>query len=474
MNLLHAIGNCDTNVPNRSSKLIDEYLKLKPTTEDEVSIEIEAGLERIKEINVDDYDSNKKSQVLQQLIAKYSISQLKVPIDSSKIYLVTSITNCNLCKAASCLIVNKPGRKGISAVLYTETGPRWIEAYHKTCPSCSAVYYSSYSEYQNMRRYYGEKLRYFSVTQETFFETSLLDVLTEDLFLCETRFTNFCSKYNKLYIKQDAPPLHKNRLIHCWEIYAISKRIPVVFPIHRKSDRNLDFEKIFEYLYPALKNCIDTKWLCHRCTKCSSRLVVLDGDAKAFRSVCAAKGSKIVTKGKLNEFTACASSPLTGKLYCDQHMGEKMGESIERLDTRMTRARRRQLGLDVDELTTEFECREKEDITVRKTRARTAGMMYAYRTCGISLGHLESIHAETCTDFMILLIETFGDKPDDDSLSGVVIDRACGVHPYALKLGQEGHAVCAHYASKHWMVDPFHIKGHVVSMIYLKFCLELD
>ena len=191
--------------------------------------------------------------------------------------------------------------------------------------------------------------------------------------------------------------------------------------------------------------------------------MVLDGDAKCFRAVCAARGEKIILKGHMNEFTACPETPMAGSLYCKSHDNEKAGEAVEKIDTRMTRARRKALGLDIEELTTSG-CRKKEDITVRKVRSRTAGMMYAYRTCIISLGHLESVHAETCTDFLILLVDIFGDFPNDDDLSGIVIDRACDVHPYALRLGQEGHQICEHYAAKHWMVDPFHVKGHVVRL----------
>ena len=45
-------------------------------------------------------------------------------------------------------------------------------------------------------------------------------------------------------------------------------------------------------------------------------------------------------------------------------------------------------------------------------------------------GHLECIHAETCTDFIILLVDLFGETPGRDLLTGVCIDRACDVHPY--------------------------------------------
>ena len=100
--------------------------------------------------------------------------------------------------------------------------------------------------------------------------------------------------------------------------------------------------------------------------------------------------------GKLNEFTACINSPMNGEIYCRDHLGEKSAPSTERIDVKITRQKRRELGLDVDQLH-EAGCRKTEDITVRKSREKTVGMIFAYRTCGVSLGHLESIHAETCT-----------------------------------------------------------------------------
>ena len=98
------------------------------------------------------------------------------------------------------------------------------------------------------------------------------------------------------------------------------------------------------------------------------------------------------------------------------------------------------------------------------------------------LGHLENIQAETCTDFILLLLDIFGDYPSKELLTGVCIDRACDVHPYVKRIGNEGHEVgtethiilkefknkclikvCAYYSQLHWIVDPFHVKGRVDS-----------
>ena len=38
---------------------------------------------------------------------------------------------------------------------------------------------------------------------------------------------------------------------------------------------------------------------------------------------------------------------------------------------------------------------------------------------------------------------------------------ACDIHPYCKRIGEEGNLACEHYANLKWMVDPFHIKGHI-------------
>ena len=80
--------------------------------------------------------------------------------------------------------------------------------------------------------------------------------------------------------------------------------------------------------------------------------------------------------------------------YCSAHMKNVEAPLEERLDTgRLTRSKRKEFGISVDQLTTELGCRKKEAITVRTTRSKTAGMLYAIRTCGVAIGHLECIHA---------------------------------------------------------------------------------
>ena len=88
-------------------------------------------------------------------------------------------------------------------------------------------------------------------------------------------------------------------------------------------------------------------------------------------------------------------------------------------------------------------------------------MLYAIRPCGIVMGHMELVHAETCTAFVLVLMELFGETPQPSELTGVIIDRACNVHPYVKRMGLEGSKVCQYFDTKlKWAVDRFHIKGH--------------
>ena len=106
------------------------------------------------------------------------------------------------------------------------------------------------------------------------------------------------------------------------------------------------------------------------------------------------KGEKITKYGELNKFTVCHESPLPGKEFCLEHSHNSEAPIVERLDTGIiTRQKRKELGIDIDKLTEEGACRKRENINTRTGRSHTAGLLYAYRSCGISLGHIECIHA---------------------------------------------------------------------------------
>ena len=395
--LIQAVQACPRGIPNRVQKLFDNYESITSSSDDIVSVAVSVGLERLKESNVDDEDQKRKKSIISDIITTFTESPFRIPTQPSKIYLISPLVMCDHCKTGS-LVTVRPSRTGKKAIVYTKNGAQVAELYHKHCTQCLATVYNCYTEYKidNIltRKYLDSKvIKYFSLTTETFFDCELLDLLTEDLFTCDCRISNFVHKYNRL---NDTRKLNKKRIFYAWLIFSINKRINgVEFPVIRSIDKNLDIEETCKVLYPELRKFVDAKWLHHICKNCTTRIVVMDGAAKVYRTTCAAKSEKITNFGSLNEFTACSNSPLPGQDYCRAHMNDKEGDSGSRLDIgMMTRAKRKEHGLDLDFLTTTEGCRKREAITVRSKRSKTAGMLYTYRPCGIVLGHMECIHAE--------------------------------------------------------------------------------
>ena len=131
-----------------------------------------------------------------------------------------------------------------------------------------------------------------------------------------------------------------------------------------------------------------------------------------YRAVCASSGEKVERRGQLNEFTgeidvhilnvnsvirdpACAESPLPTQRYCLRHKDNIDNPNEERLDVgRMTRAKRVELGISIEELTTGQGCRKIENIAVRKSRKKTAGMQGLLRTIKF---HSFSILLQVCS-----------------------------------------------------------------------------
>ena len=98
----------------------------------------------------------------------------------------------------------------------------------------------------------------------------------------------------------------------------------------------------------------------------NSQSVVMDGAAKVYRNVCAAKPEKVMMVGELNHFNCCVNSPLPRKLFCAIHLNDKVGETSSRLDHGvLTRARRKELGLEIDCLSSSVGCRKPDKVTMR-------------------------------------------------------------------------------------------------------------
>ena len=290
--LIQAIQGCPVGIPSRLEKLFDAYNSFEPSSEDLVSISVSVHLERLREEKLDREDEERKREILKDIITTYNSSSFKLPSDPKKIYLISPLQNCNNCQSKS-LVVVRPHREGRKAVVYTRSGGYVAEVFHKHCSQCQATLYNCYTEYTSednklTRKYLDSGVKYYSITQDTFFDVELLEVLSEDIFTCDCRITSFVVKYNRL--NAGSIPLNIKRIFHAWLIFSINKRIQSMkFPVLRSNDRNLDVEKVCQYLYPELKRTVDAKWVQHSCKKCASRVIVMDGAAKVYRTVCAAK-----------------------------------------------------------------------------------------------------------------------------------------------------------------------------------------
>ena len=368
LQLVVAIKACPEGVPHRNQKLNDSFASFQASCDEIISIHLSPGLERLNETNIDDEDTERKKNIINEIIKLYTNSTLIFP-QSGRIFLISSLEKCNVCESGN-LVAVRPSREGKTAVLYTGSGGRYAEVYHKHCTQCLATVYPCYTDYKigdtNHRKYLKFKsIKYFSITSETYFDSDLLNEVSEDLFTCSCRFTSVVEKYNRLH---KSIKLDKKRLLPAWSVFAISKRLSEVeFPVVRDKNRNLNIEEVLGFLYLKLREFVDSRWIDHLCKVCSNRCVVMDGAAKIYRTVCSAKPEKVTSRGALNEFNACINSPLPGKIFCNTHLNEKKGDTGVRLDSGvMTRARRKELGLENDFLTTDEGCRQRTNITIRE------------------------------------------------------------------------------------------------------------
>lgn len=381
------------DVSQRRTRLLKAYDGLEADADFTVSISLltEAAI-RLKETELDDEVEERRVAILEELINNLTERTICIPESvMSKVYLIPSITKCsNPPCCGKLLVICRPTRTENAVSVFTVSCVLEGEVYCKTCQLCKTIYFYNYMEKEDdqgifIRSYYKSeesKEPYFSITNETFYEKALLSRLTEEIVTCNVQFSNWSTCYNRLY-STDQRPMDYRGLIPAWLMYEMWRRIDVAFPVVRLKSRNIDMETTCESLYPKLREQVDKEWFNHNCKFCHTRLVVLDGDAKAYRTVCSFQPQKVISPGQLNQFIECARSPLAGKDKCFKHISGAGGDDkSERLDFgKLTRSRRVALGIDIDYLTTEEGCRKRENITQRTgtERSKTAGMIYCYR-----------------------------------------------------------------------------------------------
>ena len=282
IHLIQEINACPIGFLERQSFLWEAYSSYKETPDSEfVSISTNRDLRWLDERKLQDEDVVCRKAVVEELTERFTRYKTVVPLLPTIIYLVPSAKICPQCGAG--LKVVRPDRMGKEAVGYTRHGPRRVISFHRACKECSTVLHYNYSDSPQqhggfVRKFNNSHENYFGVTQNTFFSIALLEELTEDLFTVDTQFDRFCVKYNRIHSAE--PKLYRKRVYPAWAMYSISKRIPIEFPVKRDASRHVDFEEAYKKIYPELKEVIDKKWLLHKCSRCATRLVVMDGNMK--------------------------------------------------------------------------------------------------------------------------------------------------------------------------------------------------
>ena len=377
--LLKLIQSWPLCLPKRKDKLFDAYIEFQASSENVISVAVSSSLERMHEKLLDDEDVVTQKKILIEFDRLYSGKKFNFSEDSTHIHLITNLDSCNVCGGE--LIITRPNqRRGVN--LYTVNGGVKAEIYVKHCERCNASVYPSYSDYLKSGILYRKyvpphAMKYFSVTSETFFDISLLKCISEDLFTCHSRFQWIVDKYNRLH---PTVPMIINRIVDAFLIYAVTLRLEEIeFPVMRDRFRNIDIEKCCKYIYSSLRIHIDDKWLHHECSNCVNKVCVMDGAAKVYRTVCAAKPEKLTSYGDLNQFICCTNSPITGKSFCEAHEDDKICEPESRLDHGiMTRAKRKELGIDLDCLSSMVGCRKTDNVNKRYVSKYVVG---SYECC---------------------------------------------------------------------------------------------
>ena len=102
----------------------------------------------------------------------------------------------------------------------------------------------------------------------------------------------------------------------------------------------------------------------------------------------------------------------------------------------------------------------KKDDAVERYYNRTAGMFYAFRSCGIRLSHWEMYTAESLSSVFSWMVDLFSPNPDKVQIRGIVYDRACDLKPFVRRLSNEGNKIATNYLGMEYIVDIFHCEKH--------------
>ena len=353
-------------------------------------------------------------------------------------------------------------------LVYCEDGCREGRSYHAKCRVCGTSIYHGYRMHRQANEISFEdesNTQFLIFNSSTAFSMKLMKIIDNTICIGGVSFEKTAEL---LTANHDfAVPLNPDRLESAWFVYRISQfsqfRSNLPWPRKSKS-KELDVEELSKIVYRDIKNEIDDIWKSHICEEpgCRERFVIIDGNEKMYRAICAAEKKRIIGgKGNPNGYDICIRNPVRGNQhnasskFCKNHENESSGKTAEVLDLRpITRSITQNIPKAIK---SDEGC--KEDKNIVKYYNRTAGMFYLFRPCGIRLGNYEMYTAESVSDIFKYLIDLFGATPH--LLTGVGYDRVCDLHPFIRRLAANGHEIAKRYADLLYLVDIFHVEKHV-------------
>lgn len=464
------------------------------------------------------------------------------------IILAPDIENCKLCKSKS---FYWPATDKVSfPIVFTKDGTRIAASYHKVCSNeqCRTAFHHSYYITKDKQKVYYDtclEQKYLQTTNKTAFSLAYLEEVTSYNAMSGTSFQMMAKVYNlqffkkhkaslsgaflngrkKCHQKAKALNLNKCRLetgwftFHLIRVFSRHNQLEKVSFTMCQNSRRSDIEALCGTAADLI--CAEkSPWVDHKCNinGCNMNFMVIDGNAKVRRPMCAANQYVSVSENTPNIIKCCPRSPITGNKdksceeFCTDHLWMKDAilqpkpitpeiQNEERLKTFeycSDSERNADIQLHDDDLTEEPErknvvvslrqyalksnvselfrestktlidemeperevtlvgCKKKKNVKTFYTK--TAGVLCAVRPCGVIVGFTELYTSESLTQAFAFLLSLRDDGCKCDALA---YDRSCQLEPYLDKLAIKGNKGAQELlASMEMMVDRFHCVKH--------------
>ena len=428
-------------------------------------------------------------------------------------------------------------------VVYTGKGSKMGTSYSYKCKACKTIYYYSYYITGNKTTHYysdclASEKKYIVLNARTAFEIAFLKDFIYDNVLGGISFEMKANIYNARWYENHMKYVNEASLVNdkcnvkntfqditltqylveCgWFLYHLVK-----FFAHRKLLNVIDFsidplqrKKNLEALCEKAVTMYSSEtnpWLNHVCLtpSCKEGFVMIDGNEKIKRRICAASKSEVkLKKGMPNIAQCCVNSPVFGNQfiknskYCSSHvhLGKKIKHEIVNTNTcssngipkikirkNYTCLSSKNVCCDEDEIITpleitlvryiniladkQFVCSTsslpdneaplisgcKKNRNIKKFHSNTAGVLCLVRPCHTVIDFTEMFTCESSNQVFTFLLKSL---EFNKTIRLIGYDRACEFYPFLINQCKNGNigaqTLFYHYE---YVVDAFHVKGH--------------